>query len=178
MGRIKLAGAFMLLVLVSVGSCSDPTTVDTQRRSSSSSGSSGSDPDGGQEAEPSYVLDDGSGSGTTWSELYADFFGPSGRASCAGTGTSCHASQRSEGYARSMFLCTDEASCLQSMKGASNLIKSSNFAEPENAFLIGVLRKSKADGSIVGTQPKSPLFVFHANSIERIKTWIGAGASP
>lgn len=179
MRRRPPLAALICSAAVSLGSCSDQSTVDTRRASSSGSSGNGSGPDGGSnDSDPSYVFDDGSGSGTTWSALYADLFGPSGRASCAGSGSACHASESSEGAARSAFVCADEASCLESMKGESSLISASSSAQPENAFLVGVLRKKKADGSIVGTQPMSPLFVFHSKSIERIKTWIGAGASP
>src|SRR5690606_19153544 len=105
-------------------------------------------------------------------------FGPSGRAGCAGAGNACHASEDSEGYARSAFVCADEAGCLESILGRSNLVRANDADDPESSFFVNVLRRKDANGKIVGTQPKAPLFVFHEKSIERIKTWIADGANP
>jgi hypothetical protein len=123
-----------------------------------------------------YIDDDGSGSGTTWSDLYGDLFGSSGRASCAGTGTACHASPTSKGSVPTKFVCADETECRESMRGAANMVKDTDVAKPENSLLVAILRKRESDGSVQGTQPKSPLFVFHPDSIDRIKAWIASGA--
>src|SRR5580700_7404147 len=40
----------------------------------------------------------------TWTSLYAEYFGPAGVASCAGSGT-CHGSAEEAGYMASMYLC-------------------------------------------------------------------------
>ncbi len=177
MGRVLTIGV-VLAGAISARSCSETSTGTTSgSRGSTSSGPSGAERDTGTK-DPSYVYDDGSGSGATWKDLYADFFGPSGRAGCAGAGNACHAEGSATGAARSSFVCANESSCRESLLGKSNLVQSKDSAKPEYAFLIGVLRKKKPDGSVGGTQPTSPLFVFHANSIDRIKTWIGNGAGP
>jgi hypothetical protein len=172
-----------LALAVGAASCTEQSTSTGNRSSSSNSSSSGSssgdEKDSGSGVdEPDYVFDDGSGSGTTWGDLYADFFGPSGRAGCAGPGNACHASEDAEGSARSAFVCADEAGCVESILGRSNLVRSTDTEKPEAAFLINVLRRKNADGKIVGTQPKLPLFVFHEKSIERVKKWIADGAQP
>lgn len=180
--RRSLMILIALAAAVGAASCTEQSTSTGNRSSSSSnsssSGSSSGDEKDSGEDEPDYVFDDGSGSGTTWSDLYADFFGPSGRAGCAGPGNACHASEDAEGSARSAFVCPDEAGCVESILGRSNLVRSTDTEKPEAAFLINVLRRKNADGKIVGTQPKLPLFVFHEKSIERIKKWIADGAQP
>jgi hypothetical protein len=175
--------SLMILALaaaVGAASCTEQSTSTRNRSSSppSSSGSSSGDETDSGEEEPDYVFDDGSGSGATWSDLYADFFGPSGRAGCAGPGNACHGSEDAEGSVRSGFVCADEAGCVESMLGRSNLVRSTDTEKPEAAFLINVLRRKNTEGKIVGTQPKLPLLVFHEKSIERIKQWIADGAQP
>jgi hypothetical protein len=78
---------------------------------------------------------------------------------------------------RSSFVCTSEAGCRTSMLGKSNMIAQASMSKPENTLLYGVLRKKRSDGTITGTQPKSPLVVFHTKTLDRIKTWIQNGAT-
>jgi hypothetical protein len=161
-------GLVAAVVAVSISACADDTASTPRRGASSSSGSSG-DEDGG---EPAYVRDDGTGTGTTWSALYAELFG--GKASCAGTASKCHASATAEGALDSKFVCADEAGCKASLLGDSSLVRSTDAANPSFSFLVRTLRREE-DGKIVGTQPTAPLFVFHAKTIERIETWIKDG---
>jgi hypothetical protein len=173
---MKRSRAFPLVLAAGsalAAACTEtPTT--SPRPSGSSSTSSGSS-SGGTE-EPAYILDDGSGTGTTFSALYADLFGPSGRASCAGTGSACHASEDAAG-AIAKFVCATEDGCKTSMLGESRLVRAdSDPAQPGSALLVKALRRKDADGEVIGRQPKSPLFVFHDRSLERIKAWIADGA--
>jgi hypothetical protein len=63
---------------------------------------------GGQSLTASSTED---GGGTTWTSLYADFFGPSGKASCSAQ-TSCHGDPTQSGTQVSGFLCgTTKDSC-------------------------------------------------------------------
>lgn len=160
------------VLLLAMGACSDTTDPPKSTGNRSDAGSENEPKDSGSD----FVFDDGSGSGTTWTSLYADFFGPSGRASCAGTGSDCHASSDAAGAKSMKFVCASKDGCLASMLGDSRLVQESHFSAPESAYLVAVLRKEASDGSIRGTQPKSPPFVFHEKSIERITTWIGNGA--
>jgi len=114
------------------------------------------------------------GSGTGFSDLYRDFFGPTGRASCAGNGQ-CHGSASELGASSSAFICSDQATCYSTMTGAANLAKPSDASDPTKSVLLGVLRHRDASNDIVGFMPKSPAYVFSSTSIARISTWIAAG---
>jgi hypothetical protein len=64
----------------------------------------------GGEALTSSGTSDGGG-GTTWTSLYADFFGPGGKASCSSQ-TTCHGDPSQSGTQISGFLCgTTKDSC-------------------------------------------------------------------
>lgn len=114
------------------------------------------------------------GSGTRFTDLYRDFFAPTGRASCAGSGQ-CHGSAADLGAASSAFVCSDQATCYSTMTGAANLAKPSNASDPSKSALVGILRHRDASNDIVGYMPKSPAYVFSAASMARISTWIAAG---
>ena len=115
------------------------------------------------------------GSGTRFTDLYRDFFGPTGKASCAGNGQ-CHGAAEQPGAASSSFVCADQAGCYTSMTGASNLVRTSDASDPANSVLIGILRHRDSTQKVIGYMPKSPAYEFSATSITRISDWIAAGA--
>jgi hypothetical protein len=112
-----------------------------------------------------------SASGCTWTALYRDFFGPSGKASCAGTGT-CHGDTKQAGYQGSLYLCpNDQTGCYNGITSAQ-----SGLLTPGKSFnatgLYVTLRKS--DGS--GLMPKQPSSVFFTpDELSRIGAWYSAG---
>lgn len=113
------------------------------------------------------------GTGHTWAELYADYFGSTSHGACAGTGA-CHGDATQSGAQNSNFVCplNDKDDCYTSMVSASAaLIQTSN---PANSPLITqVLRHS--DGS-VGNMPLTPPCSFSSTDLQRITDWITAGA--
>ncbi len=118
------------------------------------------------------------GSGATFTDLYRDFFGPTGQASCAGDGL-CHGSPEKAGAKGSSgFVCaTEKAACWTSMTtGASALVTAADATSPSTSALVLSIRHRRPDGGVVGNMPKRPLYVFSVASMQRITTWIAAGA--
>jgi hypothetical protein len=108
----------------------------------------------------------------TWTCLYADYFGPSGVASCAGDGT-CHGSTSQPGYTASMFLCPpgDQSGCYASITSlAAGLLTP---GDPFDATRLYVNLRKSAGG---GTMPKSPAYTFTTEDIQRLSSWVAAGA--
>lgn len=117
-----------------------------------------------------------SGTGTKWSDLYNDIFGPTGRPGSCAFAASCHGTPDGAGTkVGGGVRCFDEKGCRQSFfdKG---LVAAADSAAPEKAALFGVLRIRTPDGP-VGTMPEIPAnYTFSDTCIERIKTWIRDGA--
>ncbi len=151
---------------------------------SSSSGSS--TPSGDADAAPADAAaeaapeppEDDAGSGTKWTDLYRDFFGPSGRASCAGDGA-CHGAPNQAGaITAGGFVCADEAGCRTKMIESGLVRLPADASDPSSSTLVRILRKRNPDGSVTGIMPKRPAYVFSKTSIGRIETWIASGAKP
>lgn len=117
------------------------------------------------------------GSGTTWTDLYRDFFGPTGAASCSSANT-CHGDPSAVGTTKSAgYLCADKDGCRESMLSDSTLlIQPRDVAAPADSTLVRILWHRKADGSLTGSMPKTPRYVFSRASLERVQTWIANGA--
>jgi hypothetical protein len=113
------------------------------------------------------------GTGSTWTELYADYFGDHGRASCAGTpsGVGCHGSVTGLGASYSKFLCPsgDAGACYASMK--ANLL-------PQYNLMTNVLRSSGCTAQgLACNMPLAPYdYAFTATDEARIAAWVDAGA--
>ena len=118
-----------------------------------------------------------SGTGTKWSDLYNDIFGPTGRPGSCAFAASCHGTPDGAGAKIGGGVqCFDEKGCRQSFfdKG---LVDASDSAAPEKAALFGVLRIRTPEGSPAGTMPEIPAdYVFSDTCVERMKTWIRDGA--
>jgi hypothetical protein len=135
------------------------------------------------DASPETVADDGgvcaedtdAGSGDTWTSLYRDYFGPTGKASCAGTGA-CHGDTSQAGYQGSGYVCPSTAAqCYAGITAtAAGLVTPGPpGSDPTTTGLYGVLRKCAGGGSM----PKVPATVFFtAGDMARIDAWIQAGA--
>ena len=106
----------------------------------------------------------------TWTGIYNDYFGPTGRASCGGS--SCHLAGQG-GDIASKFICPDQAGCYTSLTGVSQLVLPTDAPAPGKSKLMRNLRQ-------VGNAGKMPsggsTFVFDAADIARISAWIAAGA--
>lgn len=114
----------------------------------------------------------GVGGGATFTDLYRDFFGPRGAAACGGAG--CHGTPTAPGAAVSNFVCSDQATCAATM--STELVGPSGLADPEASLLFGVLRRELPDGGTTGFMPQAPTYAFSPASMERVRTWIAAGA--
>jgi hypothetical protein len=114
--------------------------------------------------------------GSTWTDLFRDYFGPAGVASCAGDGE-CHGSKTQMGYDTSHFLCPpgNRVGCWKGMTswgdGGANLI------EPDASFDADYLHQilCKADGT-GGAMPYMCSYSFTAVDMARIGAWVGSGA--
>jgi hypothetical protein len=118
------------------------------------------------------------GSGTKWSDLYNDIFGPTQQPGSCSFRSNCHGSPEADGArSGSGVQCFDGAGCRQSFL-QKNLVSPDDAAAPEKSgLLLGLLRLRRPDGTIVGFMPQAPAdYVFPDDCIERIKTWIRDGA--
>lgn len=121
------------------------------------------------------VSDAGLGEGgidgaTTWAALYADYFGPKGAASCAGSGA-CHGDSTQQGAIRSNFVCgASEGACHESIV-SSGLVPDGGSSAPDQVNLRFTIRTSAG-----GTMPKSSQFTFGETDLKRIDEWIRSGA--
>ncbi len=138
---------------------------------------SASAPDGGDACVPTDAQD------STWSSLYADFFGPTGTAQCGdttrsdGTSTSsCHHDATGNGALASGFICGDTSdSCYQGITSPSAQFAGERVVaacQPSQSFLLTILRH---DGG--GIMPLYPASVaFSDADMARVRAWIAAGA--
>jgi hypothetical protein len=114
------------------------------------------------------------GSGTTWGDLYRDFFGPTGKASCAGNGA-CHGDTSQAGYNGSGYQCPGTAAeCYAGITATTpGLVTPGPVGDPTTTGLYLILRKCSGGGLM----PKAPATVeFTAADMARIAAWIQAGA--
>lgn len=146
------------------------------------------------------VSEPDSGGGTTFTALYADFFGPSGKTSCTAQST-CHGDANQNGAQISGFVCgTSKEACWQSMTQASDTdlfppIVTPGVTDPKATVLYKCLHQpaSSSDNSICsksqtaidcnmpcGDPPTctvgAAVYTFTADDLARITTWIQQGA--
>jgi hypothetical protein len=108
-----------------------------------------------------------------FSELYRDYFGPTGVASCAGDGA-CHGSAHQDGALASGYVCGDTASACRASIVRAGLVSREGAALVEATRLYQILRKP--DGRF-GSMPKRPeTLTFSKEDMARIGSWIDAGA--
>ena len=111
----------------------------------------------------------GSG-GCTWTALYRDYFGPSGIASCSGSGT-CHGAANQLGA--SYFLCptNDQTGCYHGMTSTQSALLPPGKSWSQTP-LYTALRKAGGGGLM----PKQPTtVVFSDRDLARIGAWYAAG---
>lgn len=114
----------------------------------------------------------------TFTALYDAFFGPRGKAACAGDGA-CHGAADKPGaqatasaaYPNGYVCAPDKESCWRAMTGAG--LTSLGGGGAEQTTLYTILRKSSGGGSM----PKRPFTVtFSETEMASIRAWIAAGA--
>jgi hypothetical protein len=114
----------------------------------------------------------GRGDGSTFVDLYRDFFGPTGLASCSARSI-CHVPGGTGAQTSGYECAPDEPSCWASM--TRTIVPDGGSATPEQTTLYRVLRKAPpTPGS--GPMPRNSSFAFCPDDLARITTWITAGA--
>lgn len=116
------------------------------------------------------------GSGTTWTDLYRDIFGPTGGASCA-LRSNCHGPNGSGATSNAGIKCFDQKGCRQSLFD-KNMVTADDAKAPEKSNLVaGELRQRMPDGTLSGSMPQEPAdYIFSDMCLQRIEQWIRDGA--
>lgn len=139
--------------------------------------SPGAAPEGdGGEADAgisAYCLEAGSrGDGSRFTDLYRDFFGPTGGASCSAASI-CHV-DGGTGLKTSGYECApDQNGCWASM--TSSIVPEGGASMPETTTLYRALRKAPPTAGS-GPMPRNSTYAFCPTDLERIATWIQNGA--
>jgi hypothetical protein len=121
-----------------------------------------------------YCAEAGSrGDGATFADLYRDFFGPTGQASCSARSI-CHVPGGTGMQTSGGYECyPDEPGCWASM--TSTIVPEGGSPTPDQTTLYLVLRKAPpTPGS--GPMPRNSAFAFCPDDLARILSWIEAGA--
>jgi hypothetical protein len=131
-----------------------------------------------------------SNGGSTWTDLYADYFGPCGRAGCSGQGE-CHENASSPGVLFSGFICgTTQESCWEGMTiGIAPDAGGVYPAIVTGGELVSALHKSPpaaqnlnnmpceaAAAAVFACSPTSSSYAFTPADLARISSWIQQGA--
>jgi len=112
------------------------------------------------------------GSGTAFSDLYRDYFGPTGAASCAGNGQ-CHGDSSQAGSMASSYVCGSTATgCYQGMISGGLINPSDKTTPPQDTLLWSTIRKCSGGG----TMPLDPpyTYTFDGASLEESNVNISA----
>jgi hypothetical protein len=171
------AAAFLLgLCACGGGSSAEPRSEGGVAGDAGAPGEAGDDGSPADAGAPGdYCAEAGSrGDGAAFSDLYRDFFGPSGQASCSAQSI-CHVDGGTGAKTSGGYVCApDEASCWASM--TSTIVPEGGSATPEQTTLYKALRKAPpTPGS--GPMPRNSTFAFCPNDLARIRSWIEAGAA-
>jgi hypothetical protein len=119
-------------------------------------------------------VDTEAGTGTTWTDLYRDYFGPQGSANCALTG-GCHGDSNQTGALSSGYVCGPSATACHDGMVAAKLVPTTPGADPKTTSLYSILRKCGGEGASL--MPKLPTsMAFTDVDMTRIDAWIQAGA--
>jgi hypothetical protein len=171
-GSMYRCTIMLAITALSLIGCGDATNTVQGGDPLFKAGGSAVIPEGGSSVTSADCQPGGTHGGDRWQDLYACFFGPSGGASCGLQGASCHGTSTSTGVAASGgFVCgqTQDA-CWMGM--TSTIVPAGSASAPKSTRLYGALRKP--DGT--GLMPLNSSFVFQANDLSRIASWIQAGA--
>lgn len=135
------------------------------------------------------IVDPCAGGGHRWQDLYACFFGPTGKASCGGQGV-CHGAPGDYGFV--YLQCGTSRDCRTSIMGYTG-----SPTDPTQASLFKILRSNtngdeptppglpkmpciyQAGGIPMKTlcgKPNGIAYTFTPDDLARIAAWIQAGA--
>lgn len=169
-GGARQGASAVLAILVAVVSCSDADerVIDAAAL------------DAGADATPPPEPVEGvcAGSGTKWSDLYRDIFGPTGSPGSCSFRSSCHGSPEAAGARSGAGIeCFDEKGCRQSLFDKNIVMPSDSEAPEKSGLFVGLLRIRRPNGTVAGFMPQAPAdYVFPSACVERMKTWIRDGA--
>jgi hypothetical protein len=130
------------------------------------------------------IADPCAGGGHRWQDLYACFFGPTGKASCGGQGV-CHGAPGDQGAQLGAFQCGTSRDCW---------VSSTAFLSPDPTKILR--SNTNGDDPTPPNQPKMPCvyqaggisrktlcgkpngiaYTFTPDDLARIAAWIQAGA--
>jgi hypothetical protein len=124
----------------------------------------------------------GANGGSRWQDLYACYFGPSGKASCGALGNNCHGSAQALGATKGLphFVCgATRGECWQGLI-ASMTVPDGGVADPTGAVLYLAIHKD-VGGPIFNNMPRDPVvdkptYTFSLAEIAQISSWIQQGA--
>ena len=149
----------------------DDADVSTRSDASVASNADASDAWVEAEAGPDPCADAARGDGSRFTDLYRDFFGPTGLADCSAS-SMCHVSG-GKGALNSGYICSpDQVACWTTM--TRSIVPEGGSRTPEMTTLYLALRK--APPLVGGPMPKSSSFAFCPHDMQRIADWIAAGA--
>jgi hypothetical protein len=137
-------------------------------------GNASPDLNGGGALAPDPCAAGGANGGSGWSDLYACYFGPTGKASC-GSQFQCHSATDTQ--AGVYFVCgPDQDACWMSM--TQGMVKLT-VGTPTETILYQSLRP--AGGPLAGkplqqNMPLNSSFGFTPDDLARIATWLSQGA--
>lgn len=114
------------------------------------------------------------GDGSTFTDLYRDFFGPTGVASCSRRSL-CHVPGGKGALNSGGYVCVpDQSTCWAAMTGS--IVPDGGSPTPEQTTMYKALRKAPPTGGS-GPMPFQSSFAFCPNDLQRISAWISAGAA-
>jgi hypothetical protein len=116
----------------------------------------------------------------TWTALYADYFGGTGRAACSGDGN-CHGSASQPGaIASNGYVCPpdDSDGCYTTITSSGAALIQSGLSFQDDALYLYLRKPDSLEGTTLNNMPLAPteLYVFTPADLDRISAWIDAGA--
>ncbi|MBK6695530.1 MAG: hypothetical protein IPG50_25450 [Myxococcales bacterium] len=175
MRRRRASYGFSMMALAAVSACVDEKTTpsgggdrfDAAAPPSAAPVVRATDAGDGAAARPT---------GSSFEELFRDYFGATGQATCAGDGA-CHGAADQPGaIASGGYICppTSRDECYAGItnKQTQLVIPGDTTTPVASRYLHVILRKS--DGT--GIMPKRPPFVFDELDMARIDAWLLRGA--
>jgi hypothetical protein len=120
------------------------------------------------------------GTATTWTALYADYFGGTGRAACSGDGQ-CHGAATQAGVSPSGgYVCPpdDKDGCYTSLTSQTAALISPGLSFQNDALYQYLRKPTSLAGTTLNNMPKTPteVYTFSAKDLDRIAAWVAAGA--
>jgi hypothetical protein len=173
-GATWTSAALAASLLLGPYGCSDGTAAMPGIDAGSAPFDAGSEEEAAAPAMVDYCAEAGSrGDGSTFADLYRDFFGPTGQASCSARSI-CHVPGGTGMQATGGYQCSpDEPTCWASM--TSTIVPEGGSPTPEQTSLYQVLRKAPPTAGS-GPMPRNSAFAFCPDDLARIRDWIEAGA--